>query len=183
MPRSAAAPHVDPKEVASFDLDQDARALHGAVSDLVRVYQFRDRDKICCHDVSVTQCYAIEALIRRGPLRMNDLAAALYLDKSTASRVIDSLERKKYVERLPSSDDRRSVMLRATRSGKALHERIERDLIEQQKALLRDLDPQLRATVTDVIGRLAKAAEARLVSGTSCGPSDTSCCPPSGECG
>ena len=33
------------------------------MADLVRVYQFRDRDHICCHDVSVTQCYALEMLV------------------------------------------------------------------------------------------------------------------------
>ena len=35
--------------------DRDALDLHEAVADLVRVYQFRDRDRICCHDVWVTQ--------------------------------------------------------------------------------------------------------------------------------
>ena len=49
-------------------LDRDARGLHEAVADLVRVYQFRDRDRICCHDVSVTQCYALETIVEHGPL-------------------------------------------------------------------------------------------------------------------
>ena len=66
-------------------LHEDARAVHEALSDLVRVYQFRDRDRICCHDVSVTQCYALEVLIRRGPVTLGEVAAELYLDKSTAA--------------------------------------------------------------------------------------------------
>lgn len=174
----SSSPAVTPADANRFDLEQDAKALHEAVSDLVRVYQFRDRDKICCYDVSVTQCYAMETLVRQGPLQMNELATALYLDKSTTSRVIDALERKKYVERIPSATDRRALALRITASGKKLIEQIHVDLIEQQKALVRDLDPQLRATVTDVIQRLATAAEARFVSGTSCGPSSPDCCPP-----
>jgi len=174
--KTPSARPITPQEADRFDLEQDAKALHAAVSDLVRVYQFRDRDKICCYDVSVTQCYAMEALIRQGPLQMNELATALFLDKSTTSRVIDALERKKYVERIPSAADRRAVALRITKTGKELSAQIHGDLIAQQKSLLRDLDPQLRATVTDVIQRLAKAAEARFVSGTSCGPSE-SCCP------
>ena len=55
-------------------LDRDALALHQAVADLVRVYQFRDRDRICCHDVSVTQCYALETIVEHGPLRLSALA-------------------------------------------------------------------------------------------------------------
>ena len=41
-------------------LTQDSEDLYEALNQLVRVYQFRDRDRICCYDVSVTQCYAIE---------------------------------------------------------------------------------------------------------------------------
>ena len=58
----------------SSRLESDASALQDALGELVRVYQFRDRDRICCHDVSVTQCYAIEALLRRGPSGLNELA-------------------------------------------------------------------------------------------------------------
>src|SRR5687767_3520590 len=94
-------------ETSDPALERDARALYGALSDLIRVYQFRDRDRICCHDVSVSQCYALEALVRRGGMTLNDLAAHLYLDKSTASRVVDALERKGYVTRTSHPSDRR----------------------------------------------------------------------------
>ena len=72
----------------------------------MRVYQFRDRDRICCFDVSVSQCYALEGLVRRGGLTLNELAAHLYLDKSTASRVVDALERKRLRGPLPPSAGR-----------------------------------------------------------------------------
>ena len=90
--RTPSAPR--PPVADDAELSRDAARLYDALSDLIRVYQFRDRDRICCHDLSVTQCYALEALVRRGPLTMNELAARLFLDKSTASRVVDALERK-----------------------------------------------------------------------------------------
>lgn len=181
-PKTARARAITPRETERFDLEADARALHAAVSDLVRIYQFRDRDKICCYDISVTQCYALETLLRSGPMQMGELAASMYLDKSTASRVVDALERKGYVERVPSADDRRALALRITKAGRELNRRIDADLVEQQRALLKDLDPQLRASVTDVIERLAKAAQARFTAGSSCGPE--ACCPPAGKsCG
>ncbi len=161
-------------------LEEDALALHRAVSDLVRVYQFRDRNKICCHDISVTQSYAMESLVKRGPLQLNELAAELLLDKSTTSRVVDALQRKGYVERVPKADDRRAVAVRITRAGRTLKERIHRDLVAQQKDLLRDLDPSLRATVANVIQKLALAAEARFQTGEGCAaPQDAadSCAP------
>jgi DNA-binding MarR family transcriptional regulator len=92
--------------------------------------------------------------------------------------VIDALVRKAYVERSPDLDDRRAVSLRVTRSGRRLYDRINQDLIAQQAALLEDLDPRLRAGVTDVIRRLAKAAQARFrADGTACGiAGDDDCC-------
>ena len=162
--------------VPTDDLDKAALALHRAVTDLLRVYQFRDRDKICCYDVSVTQSTALDVLARRGPLQLNELAAELFLDKSTASRVIDALQRKGYVERMPSLDDRRAVVLRTTASGRTLNEQIHSDLVEQQRALLCDLDPALRMTVANVVQRLAAAAEARFCAASGCGAANE-CCP------
>src|SRR5512139_3375572 len=101
MSRAAATPDTTTDQA----LDRDAAAFHQALADLVRVYQFRDRDQICCHDVSVTQCYALETLVEHGPLRLGALAARLFLDKSTTSRVVSALVRKGYVEQRPDASD------------------------------------------------------------------------------
>ena len=151
----------------SQTLRSDAEALHAAVADLVRIYQFRDRDKICCYDISVTQCYALEVLVERGPSRSQVLADALRLDKSTTTRVVDALVRKGYVERLRDADDARALSLSVTQSGRKLYEKINSALIDQQVDLLRGLDPQVRSVATQVIQRLARAAQSRFVSGVS----------------
>lgn len=162
-------------------LARDAQALQTAVAELVRVYQFRDRDRICCHDISVTQCYALETLVDHGPMRLSDLTERLYLDKSTTSRVIGALVKKGYVAQQPDARDGRATALSATRAGRQLCARITGDLVEQQKALLADLDPDVRAGVVDVIRRLALAADSRFRSGVSvaasCGPGG---CAPAG---
>ena len=156
-------------------LAADAAALHEALSELVRVYQFRDRDRICCHDISVTQCYALEALLRRGPSGLNELAAELYLDKSTASRVVATLERKRYVSRAPHPEDGRAIVLSVTAAGRRLHDRIRADLIAEAQKLLEDFEPEVRQGAPRLIRRLAQSAAVR--SGVTPG---TGCCPPSG---
>ena len=157
-------------------LDRDAVALQQAVADLVRVYQFRDRDRICCHDVSVTQCYALETLVEHGPMRLSALADRLFLDKSTTSRVVNTLVRKGYVEQRADTTDGRAMLINATRQGQRLCTRITSDLVDQQKQLLEDLAPELRAGVVQVIQRLAHAADARFRSGVAGG-----CCAPDSE--
>ena len=156
-------------------LEADAGALHEALTELVRVYQFRDRDRICCHDISVTQCYALDALLRRGPSGLNELAADLYLDKSTASRVVATLERKRYVSRTPHPEDGRAIVLTVTPAGRRLCDRIRMDLVGEAKQLLEDFEPEVREGAARLILRLARAAAVR--SGVTPG---SGCCPPSG---
>lgn len=167
-----------PSRHSQTPLDRDAATLQAAVADLVRVYQFRDRDRICCYDVSVTQCYALEALVEHGSMRLNELAARMFLDKSTTSRVVQTLVKKGYVEQHTAADDRRATTLRATRAGRDLCGRIMTDLVEQQKAVLADLEPAIRTGVVDVIKRLARAAEMRFRAGVSV---EASTCRP-GQC-
>jgi len=167
------------RPTAQDGLERDAAALQAAVADLVRVYQFRDRDSICCHDVSVTQCYALETLVAHGPMRLRALAERLFLDKSTTSRVVGTLVRKGYVEQKADARDGRATTLSATRQGQRLCSRIADDLVAQQKQLLEDLDPEVRAGVVQVVRRLAQAADARFRAGVSTG-SGAACCAPDG---
>jgi DNA-binding MarR family transcriptional regulator len=180
MTRTAAARKTD-EDVA---LEADAQKLHAAVSELVRIYQFRDRDRICCHDISVTQCYALETLVEHAPLRLNELAERLFLDKSTTSRVVNALIRKGYVDQQSDAHDRRALALSPTRAGRQLCARITNDLVEQQKELLGDLTPDVRSGVIEVLRGLARSADARFRS-TGCGhEAGGSCCAPGKEsCG
>lgn len=160
-------PLASPARPAGGDpqLARDAAALQQALSDLIRVYQFRDRDRICCHDISVSQCYALEALVERGPLTLNDLAAHLYLDKSTASRVVDGLERKGLARRGAHPHDGRAVLLSATPAGTRLCRRIQDELVVDQMRLLEEFDPEVRQAMTRLIARLASSAAARVQTG------------------
>lgn len=143
-------------------LDADAWELHLALSELVRVYQFRDRTRICYYDLSVTQCYAVSALVAKGPMPLKRLADTLYLDKSTTSRVVDSLERKGYVHRNADLQDGRALRLHASRKGRGIHARIERDLVDEMKQLLEAIDPDVRQATIRLVARLARTAKQRF---------------------
>ena len=161
-------------DVHAATLDRDAAELHRAMSDLIRVYQFRDRKRICYHDVSVTQCYALSALVTHGSPTLNQLADELYLDKSTACRVVDSLVRKGYAVRLPEPGDGRVVRVEPTPKGRGLLATIENHLIEQEKNLIASFDPEVRQATARLIARLARAAKERFSrdDGTCCCPED-----------
>jgi hypothetical protein len=59
------------------------------------------------------------------------------------------------------SGDGRASTLRVTAAGRRLYARINANLIGQQRALLQNLDPEVRSAVTRVITGLARAADSR----------------------
>ena len=148
-------------------LDRDTSDLYEALTDLVRVYQFRDRNLICCHDISVTQCYALDALVRGGTTTLGSLASLLMLDKSTTSRVVETLERKGYVKRVTHPSDARALQLSASARGRALHETIRRELLEEERAIIADLPADVRRATVDVVRKLSRLAAERR---GCCGP-------------
>lgn len=153
--RTPSAPH-------ETELDRDTRELYAALTDLVRLYQFRDRNVMCCHDVSVTQCYALHSLARGGSMTLGSLAADLMLDKSTASRVVEALERKGYVRRGPHPEDARAVRIDITAKGRSLHHRIEREIIDEERGIMENLEPGVRRAAIGVVRDLARLAAARM---------------------
>lgn len=142
-------------------LQKDAIALYQALNELIRVYQFRDRDRICCHDISITECHGLDGLAQYGPLMLNELANYLYLDKSTTSRVVDSLERKGYVTRVVHPDDSRALQLKATPAGNRLHRQIMDEILDEEEGVLSDLSVGVRRALPGVLRKLAQAAANR----------------------
>jgi DNA-binding MarR family transcriptional regulator len=142
-------------------LDWDAEALYRAVTKLTRVVQFRDRDAICCRGVSVTQCYALEALVWHGPQSVSALADFLLLDSSTVSRVVDALTVKGLVTREVNPEDRRAVILSATEEGRTICNQITDDMKAREKELFADLGQEQRREMIGLIERIAGEYEDR----------------------
>lgn len=113
------------------------------------------------HDISVAQCYALETLVKQGPLRLQALADEMYLDKSSTSRVVDSLERKGYVLRLADAEDGRAIQIRPTSRGKGLYQRIRAELIAEERALFAMLSPETRQATLHLLTQLTQAARIR----------------------
>jgi DNA-binding MarR family transcriptional regulator len=151
-----------PTTLLSAALRRDGRTLASVLAELGRLYQFHDRDCICCYDVSVTQCRALQLLSERGPLTLNELAAGLYLDKSTASRVVDALERKEYARRKTHPEDGRVVRVELSYRGRGLIERIEDDLAIRHAGLLAGFSPDVRQAAIRLLSELVQAAADRV---------------------
>jgi DNA-binding MarR family transcriptional regulator len=75
-------------------------------------------------DVTTAQHRVLAELAARGPCRLAELAAALEVDRSTASRIADRLARKRLVNRRRLTGDRRGVRVSLTQLGRELVEEV-----------------------------------------------------------
>jgi N-acetylglutamate synthase-like GNAT family acetyltransferase/DNA-binding MarR family transcriptional regulator len=151
-----------PSETSDFSLRSDAEELYQQLTKLLRIHQFRDRNRTCYRDLSVTQCHALAVLVESDGLSLKQLATALSLDKSSASRLVTTLTRKGYVTRAVARRDRRAIRLSATASGRAVHQAVERELIDDYQALLEGFDPDVRLAMIKLISRLVRAVVHRF---------------------
>jgi DNA-binding MarR family transcriptional regulator len=104
----------------------------------------------------------LRAVVQDGPLSVNDLAAELYLEKSTASRLAGGLVDEGLVRKVPDPADARAVRLEATGRGRGLHELIASDLAREYGSVLSDFTSAERERVVEAVRRLAAAASRRV---------------------
>ena len=152
---------VKRQQAEPTSLERDAAALYAVMTELLRVYQFRDRDRVGYHDLTVTQCYVLEILISRGPLTLNELAAEMFLDKTTLSRVVSGLEQKQAVKRAPNPADGRSILLEATPAGARRYARVEADIVAENARVLSGFSAASRRQLVELIEALVRAARER----------------------
>jgi MarR family 2-MHQ and catechol resistance regulon transcriptional repressor len=141
-----------------MDLDSAADRLHRATKELIKRYQFRDRNQICCHGLSVSQCYVLDALAEEGDLTMQRLAQRMHLAISTMTRVVAQLVRQGYARRRRDPEDRRVIHVTITPRGKEIMATIRRSLIESQKAILRTVTKGQWAGAIAVVEALGRGA-------------------------
>jgi len=156
-------------------LQSHAQRMYEQVSAIVRQVQFRDRDTICCHGLSVSQCYALEAMLASGPLTMGALAERLNLELSSVTRLIDGLVGDGLAERTRDDRDRRVCLVHATRRGRRLIEQIRGELIAQYVEVLRSVPAESRGDVVEAIERLRQAFASRT-----CASQSDECCEAAG---
>ena len=104
-----------------------------------------------------TKLRALDLIAERGAIRVGDLAAGVYVDETTATRLVDRLEASGVAVRVAVPSDRRATEVVLTAKGK----RLVADMAERRQEFFREkleaLDPEER---TELVRLSAKATEA-----------------------
>ena len=137
----------------------EARAV---IHQLINLYNEADREEKACCNLSVSQCCTLLAFDSIDEqLTMNQLSLRLDLSTSTMTRHVDRLVHKGYIERAPSEQDRRRVIVRLTESGKEMAETLsncEQNLFSE---VLQSIPPDQWETVVSALKLFVNAIQAR----------------------
>lgn len=138
----ASSPDVPPSDAAP----ETAREVWLLISDLVLDHQ-RRREVTEALGISFGRSRALRRLARR-PMSMGELAAALEIDPTNATVVVDDLESLKLVRRKPHPSDRRAKLVEPTREG--------REMAGRADAILGTPPPSLSALCTEDLEALRR---------------------------
>ncbi|MGA7994905.1 MAG: MarR family transcriptional regulator [Bradyrhizobium sp.] len=106
------------------------------------------------HDLTPVQFASLVAIQTHPGIDATRLSAVIAFDRSTLGNVIERLETKGYIERKPSSGDKRIKLLYQTRSGAALLREIMPSVDRAQARMLQPLKPADRKTLMALLTQL-----------------------------
>ena len=112
------------------------------------------------HGVSTPRSRLVAEVARSQPVRLTELAQAVGIAQGTASTLVDALVRDGLLERHPSADDRRSVLLQVTAEGAALAEQWSAGYERAAEELFASLSAQQLTTLAEILRALGAASAA-----------------------
>jgi DNA-binding MarR family transcriptional regulator len=112
--------------------------------------------------LDIAQLDALEFLTQRQAWRMGDLASALRVDASSATRVVDSLVAAGLASRSRGADDARSVLAAATAKGRRRYAAQEEHRRWLMKELLHGFSHQDREALASLLERLVGGVDLML---------------------
>jgi DNA-binding MarR family transcriptional regulator len=141
---------------ASHEVVRVADRLHSTAVHLLRLVRRED----VASGLSPARLSALSVLVFGGDRTVGELAAAEQVRSPTMSGLVSALEADGLVERRPSTDDARQVVVRATAAGRRVLHEGRRRRVARLAARLESLDD-------DELGALDRAVEIleRLVAG------------------
>lgn len=106
----------------------------------------------CCQcSINESQCFLVVEIGRKPGICVKELAEILRIDKSGISRGVEELVQKGFVNREPSKEDRRCVVLSLTEKGQTRFERIENDMYLKFHEVLSNIAEDKQQQVLDAL--------------------------------
>lgn len=140
--------------------DDDA-SLDLALSDLVRALGLHRPDRTCCgQPFSPSEALTLLLLDDGGPLPQRDLGTALDLEKSTVSRLLDTLANRGFLQRTPAPEGGRNQLVALSDAGIQQVTELRAARRQRLTRLLEAIPAEDRAGVVKAVHQLSEAGHA-----------------------
>ncbi len=96
-----------------------------------------------------------------GPVYQRDLETCLKLRRSTISSLLNTLEKKQLIKRVPVPHDARLKQLILTKEGQDLGRIIQEHIADLNQVLVADLDPEEQDTLCALLDKIESGLTAR----------------------
>ncbi len=139
QPLCAKMMHMDKKEATSFDQ---------LLMDVIRQMGVLRPDQVLPGwSLSLSDVYALNILAEHAPISQQDLGAALKLEKSSVTRLVQDLEQRGWVLRERDSQDGRLRLLRLSELGARMTDEMHSHMHERHAELFNQLSPEEQAAL------------------------------------
>jgi DNA-binding MarR family transcriptional regulator len=153
---------IDQWQVERPDLDPSAKAITGRIVRLASIFQRRFGEAFADLDLSEGDYGVLVALRRAGDpfeLTPTELARARMMTSGGMTAVIDRLERRGFLERLPNPSDRRGSIVRLTGEGRSVIDRAMEAHTSVEHELVATLGDKDRARLASLLSELLHGNE------------------------
>jgi len=135
----------------NVSIRKDVEEFHNSIVGLIKKYQFRDRNEVTSFGISVSQCYVLETLYFQKALTMKKLAEQMHLTISTITRIVDQLEKKKFIERKQDDKDLRIRRITLTSEGEKIFLKSWANVFESEREIFENIKPGHRKVLLSLL--------------------------------
>ena len=111
----------------------------------------------CCGDLTAPEFRTLRLASANDKCSMQHIARELGFTKSGATRVVDRLEKRGFLQRMQSPDDGRVCCVELTPSGSSLVKRINRENERRLASILSKIDPAMQQVLQTSLLSLVQA--------------------------
>jgi DNA-binding MarR family transcriptional regulator len=109
---------------------------------------------LTAHDLSMWS-YIVLSALDQSPIRTQAaLAEAIGADKTRIIPILDELQRRGYIERIPDPDDRRVRLLAITKAGRSIKTAVQNDIQRGEERWLGQLSADDRSVFLRILQQL-----------------------------
>jgi len=117
----------------------------------------RTTENIRSYGLTQPQFAVIEILGHLGPLKVGEICKKMLVTGGNMTLVLDNVEKLGLIERVHSKEDRRAILVRLTKEGQELFDRIFYSHAEYITQLMSVLTAQEQKTLGELLKKLGKA--------------------------